>query len=77
MESLSIIWQQLHFSGNTLADLVFALAALMALIFSLVLFFHWRKYGMGGKVLATMEVFYLVGVVLFLATAFLALNAAL
>jgi hypothetical protein len=54
-------------SGEFIAHLLFFLIALFTLILSLVLFFHWRKYGLGGGVLAITELVYL-GVSLFLLT---------
>lgn len=61
-------------SGNAVADLVFFLVALVAGIISLILFFHWRRYSLGGKFLALMEVIYLTGTVAFLLIAFYSLN---
>ncbi len=47
-------------SSYIVANIIFAIVAVIALIFSIVFLFHWRKYGMGGVVLAVMEILYLV-----------------
>lgn len=62
-------------SGQSVAYLVFFLVAIIAAVVSVILFFHWRKYGVGsGRAFALVEVAYLLGVVVFLGTAFLSLN---
>lgn len=65
---------QIDFSFALLSKLVFAIIALLALIMSLVLFFHWRRYGMGGIVLGITETVYLVVTVLLLGSAFFSLQ---
>lgn len=62
------------FSTDGLAGLIFLISVLFVGIVSVILFFHWRKYGMGGKVLAIAEVIYLIGSALLLAGAFFSIN---
>ena len=54
-----------------IADLIFFLAAAFAGVTSIILFFHWKKYGMGGKVLALTELVYLIGAASLVLAAFL------
>jgi hypothetical protein len=62
---------KLHFSGVAIADLLFSLLALFTAIISLVLFFHWRRFAVGGVWLTFMEVIYLAGAALLLLMVFL------
>jgi len=64
----------LTFSGEALADFLFFIVAGLTAVFSLILFFHWRKYGLGSAVLAITELVYLVGAAVLLFIAFLSLN---
>lgn len=64
----------ISFTSEGFAHLVFFVMALATAVISVILFFHWRKYGMGGKVLAFTEAAYLAGAVLFLVTAFFAIR---
>lgn len=54
-----------------LKDLIFGLAALIAGVVSLVMIWHWRKYGLGSKILALAEIIYLAGAALLIGAAFL------
>ncbi|MFA6269933.1 MAG: hypothetical protein WC657_01865 [Candidatus Paceibacterota bacterium] len=74
MQTLPDIFGWFTFSGEALADLLFFVMAAFTAGVSLVLFFHWRRYGMGGSKLAFTELIYLVVAVALLATAFFALN---
>lgn len=72
MEYLPNILGGISISGTALADLFFFVMTLFAAVMSVILFFHWRKYGMGGKVLALTELLYLLISVALLISAFLA-----
>jgi hypothetical protein len=61
-------------SADAFASLAFFLSATFVLIVTLVMFFHWRKYGLGGPVLALVEVVYLSVSAVLLAVAFFSLN---
>lgn len=67
------IFNLFHFSAASIADLIFFFAAALVAIISVVLFFHWRRYGMGGAVFAVMEMVYLGGAAVLLAVAFFTL----
>ena len=56
--------------GLRIAELVFTLSIVVAGIFSVVLFFHWRKYAMGGALVAAVEAAYLLVSVLLISVAF-------
>lgn len=62
------------FSTKSIADLIFLLVTLVVTIVSVILFFHWRKYGLGGATFALIEVVYLVVCVMLLAIAFFSIN---
>lgn len=64
----------ISFNAKGAADLLFFTAAFFAAVVSLVLFYHWRRYGFGGTALALTELVYLVGCVVLLSTAFFALQ---
>lgn len=64
----------ISFSAKAIADLIFFLAATVAAVMSLILFFHWRKYGMGGAMLAFVELVYLGISAALLAVAFFSLK---
>jgi hypothetical protein len=64
----------ISFSATSFASLVFMLVSLFTLVSTIVLFFHWKKYGMGGAVIALMEVVYLGGSAALLAVAFFSLK---
>jgi hypothetical protein len=49
-----------HFSGEAIIDLIFFLTLTFTAGASAVMFFHWKKYGMGGKTLALAEILYSV-----------------
>lgn len=68
------IGDKISFSGEVVADLLFFLCTLVAALASIIMFFHWRKYGMGGPVLAITEVVYISVSAVLLATAFFSLN---
>ena len=59
---------------KTIPDLLFFIMAGFAAVISIILFFHWRKYGMGGAVLAITEIIYLAVALLLLTTAFVSLS---
>jgi len=61
------------FDGHTTALLLFLFAICVVLIASVVLVFHWRHYGMGGKLLSFVEFIYLAGVLTFLLLAFVSM----
>ena len=65
---------KVSFSSEAFASLVFFVIAVVTAIVSVVFFFHWRKYGMGGKVLALTEGVYLVVAALLLVAAFAGIN---
>ena len=65
---------KIDFSAAMMTELLFFVVAILALIMSCVLFFHWRKYSMSGPVLAITEVVYLVVTVILLASAFFTLQ---
>lgn len=64
----------LHFSVEFFADLFFFLSAAFVGVASLIMFFHWKKYGMGGPVLALAEVVYLSGAAVLITIAFFSIN---
>ncbi len=74
MQSIPDILGWLSISGAALADLIFFAMAAFTAICSLVLFFHWRKYGMDGATFAFAELVYLTVSAALLAAAFFALN---
>jgi len=61
------------FSKQFVTHAIFWLVAAFTALLSLVLFFHWRKYGQGGGVLAVTELIYLGVSILLLTTAYFAL----
>lgn len=74
MQSLPDIFGWFSFSGQAVAHLAFFLMATFTAVVSLILFFHWRKYGMGGAILALTELIYLAVSGVLLAVAFYAIN---
>lgn len=74
MQSVPNIFNWFSFSGEALGHLVFFLMAGFTAVISLILFFHWRRYGLGGATLAFTELVYLAVSVALLTVAFLALN---
>lgn len=74
MDFLPSIMEKIFHSGKSFADLLFLATTIYTAVISTILFFHWKKYAMGGKFLATMEVVYLVFSAVFLATAFFNIN---
>lgn len=68
------ILNSINLSWEGFADLIFAGVSLLTLLISIIFFFHWKRYGMGGFFLAVMEIVYAVAVVLLLSTAFFALK---
>ncbi len=61
------------FSKEFITHAIFWLIAAFAALLSLILFFHWRKYGQGGPVLALTELIYLGVSVFLLTTAYFAM----
>lgn len=57
-----------------LADLIFFLVVGLVALISIILYFHWKKYSLGGPLVAFMEILYVVVCVTLLATAFYSLN---
>lgn len=74
MQSMPDIFGWISVSGQALAEFFFFIMSTFTAVTSLVLFFHWRRYGMGGATLAFTELIYLVVAVALLAIAFFALN---
>jgi len=74
MEQIFNIFNPTSFSGKSVADLILFLVAAFTAIASLVMFFHWKKYGMSGATLAFMELVYISVSVLLIVVAFLSLN---
>lgn len=74
MEFVPDIFGKISFSGEAIADLVFFLIAGFTAVISVVFFFHWRKYGLGGTMFALAEFVYLGVSVVLLAIAFFSLN---
>ena len=72
--NLPFTFPAIEISGDSIANLAFFLVALFAAVASAILFFHWHKYGLGGKILKTMEVLYFGVAVILLCGAFLGLN---
>jgi len=50
---------KISLSSGTVADFVFFLAATVTTAITVILFYHWRKYTLKGKFMATMELVYL------------------
>jgi len=67
-------FENMTFSGKAIADLTFFIISGLVAVFSLILFFHWKRYGMGGFVLAITEMIYIIVAISLLLGAFLALN---
>lgn len=74
MEYIPNILGKVSLSGKSISDLILFIVAAFTAIASLVMFFHWGKYGMGGAALALMEILYVVVSVALVVTAFLSLN---
>jgi|GEM_PF-2353626 len=74
MEYIPNILGKISFSIKSIADLVLFLVATFTAIATIILFFHWKKYGMGGVSLAFAELIYLVVSVVLIVVAFLAIN---
>jgi len=74
MDYIPNISDYFSFSGNSVANLILFFVATFTAVVTLVLFFHWKKYGMGGASLAFMELAYLVVSVVLIVIAFLAIN---
>lgn len=65
---------KISFTPESVADLLFFAVAMIVAVVSIILFFHWRKYGMGGAILALTELVYLAVSAVLLATAFFSLK---
>lgn len=74
MDLLISIFNAFSFSSDFIARAIFLVIFLAVIIASFVIFFHWKKYGIGGKMLPTMEFLYLAGSAVLLGIAFFALN---
>lgn len=74
MEFMPDIFNGLTFSAQGIASLLFFLAAAFTAVTSVILFFHWRKYGLGGTILAIIEFVYLGVSAALLLFAFFSLN---
>jgi len=74
MEYIPNILGKISLSGKSVSDLVLFIVAAFTAIASLVMFYHWKKYGMGGATLALMEIVYIVVAVMLIVVAFLSLN---
>ena len=64
----------LELSAAAVADLIFFLVVGLVAVISAILFFHWRRFGLSKKVIALVEVAYLLVVVVLVATAFFSIN---
>lgn len=53
---------------------IFTLVSVFALAATIVLFFHWKKYGMGGAAITLAETVYLAVSASLLAIAFFSIN---
>lgn len=74
MDYIPNILGKVSLSSKSIADFVLFIVAAFAGIASLVMFFHWKKYGMGGATLALMEIVYVVVAAILIVVAFLSLN---
>ncbi|MEK7669576.1 MAG: hypothetical protein AAB350_03270 [Patescibacteria group bacterium] len=74
MDLVPNILSKFSFSGNSVAGLILFLVAAFTAVASLVMFFHWKKYGMGGAALALMELLYIGVSAVLIVTAFLTIN---
>lgn len=74
MSPIPNIFGTISFSSESVAELVLFLVAAFTAVVSIVMFFHWKRYGMGGAALAFMEVLYIVVSIVFIIIAFLSLN---
>ena len=61
-------------SSQRIADIIFMLTVGMSAIFTIIFYYHWRKYGMGGARIHTMEIVYIVGLILLIAISFITLK---
>lgn len=71
---MEFLLDQSFFSAEAFASLVFFLSTVFVFIAAAIMFFHWRKYGLGGPILALAEVVYFTLSAVLLATAFFSLN---
>lgn len=71
---MKLIFEDTFFSLGAFAGLIFFLSAFFVLVVTIVMFFHWKKYGLGGPALALAEATYLTVAAALLASAFFSLN---
>lgn len=64
----------IDFSLAGLADILFYTVLTIVLVVSIILSFHWRRYGLSKAVFAITEIIYLVVCVTLLTVAFFSLN---
>lgn len=64
----------INFSLAGLADILFYIVLTIVLVVSIILSFHWRRYGLSKAVFAITEIIYLVVCIILLTTAFFSLN---
>lgn len=74
MDQIPDIFSKIFSSPDTLASAILFVVSAFAALISAAFVFHWRKYGMGGKVLALTEIIYLVVCALLISSAFLSIN---
>lgn len=68
------LWLDLNFNANSIAEFAFMLVAIFAVVSTLILFFHWQKYGMGSKGIWFAEISYVFVSLILLVTAFYSMN---
>lgn len=74
MNLFTEILSRLNWSYGSIAGLVFSLVTVFVAVISVILFFHWRRYGISKAFFAAVEVVYLGVSVLLLSAAFFSLN---
>ncbi len=60
MEFLNKLFN-ISITGESVADLIFFFVSAFSLILTFILFFHWRRYGIGRIGISIAEIIYLVG----------------
>lgn len=64
----------INFSLAGLANILFFIVVVIVAVISIILSFHWRRYGLSKAVFAVTEIIYLLVCVILLTIAFFSLN---
>lgn len=74
MDLFEKILSRLNWGYGSISGLVFSLVTVFVAVVSIVLFFHWRRYGISKAFFAFVEVVYLGVCAILLSIAFFSLN---